>query len=78
MSSGWAIPAAIVMCESKGTNEAPNSAGAAGYYQIIPSTWSSHGGRPPDDASKHSKAEQDAVARRIWDEGGPGEWVCKA
>lgn len=74
----WVIPEAIVICESKGVNLAPNSAGAAGYYQIIPSTWASHGGSQPFDASQHSKAEQDRVAARIWAEGGPGEWVCKA
>lgn len=75
--SGWAIPEYIVMCESKGTNEAPNGAGAAGYYQIIPSTWSAYGGSPPDDASQHSKDEQSAVAARIWDHGnGASQWVC--
>jgi hypothetical protein len=74
----WAIPEAIVMCESGGANLSPNSAGAAGYYQIIPGTWASHGGSTPDDASQHPKSEQDRVARRIWAEGGPGEWVCKA
>src|SRR5438105_15709029 len=29
----WAIPAAIVMCESGGRNLPPNGAGASGYYQ---------------------------------------------
>lgn len=74
----WVIPEAIVICESKGVNLPPNSASAAGYYQIIASTWRENGGSPPSDASQHSKAEQDAVAKRIWDTGGPGQWVCKA
>jgi muramidase (phage lysozyme) len=73
----WVIPEYIVICESKGRNEPPNSASAAGYYQIIASTWAAYGGSPPNDASQHSKAEQDAVARRIWDGGrGAGQWDC--
>jgi muramidase (phage lysozyme) len=72
------IPSAIVMCESKGTNERPNGASAAGYYQITSETWAEGGGSPPDDASQHSKAEQDAVAARLWAGGaGAGRWVCK-
>src|SRR5581483_4133232 len=46
-SGGWAIPYAIVLCESGGQNLPPNSAGASGYYQIIPSTWTSFGGSGP-------------------------------
>lgn len=72
------IPWYIVYCESKGTNEGPNGPlAAAGYYQIIPSTWAAYGGSPPNDASQHSKAEQDAVAARIWDGGkGASQWAC--
>jgi Transglycosylase-like domain len=78
-AEAWAIPEAIVMCESKDIDEPPNSAGASGYYQIIPSTWSAYGGSPPDNASEHSRAEQSAVAARIWDGGaGAGQWECKA
>lgn len=74
----WAIPAAIVMCESGGRDLPPNSAGASGYYQIIPSTWSAYGGSGPA-AYLASKSEQDAVAGRVWDGGnGAGQWVCKA
>ena len=47
-----------------------NSAGASGYYQIIPSTWKLFGGTGPA-AYLTSKAEQDAVASRIW-RGGAG------
>ena len=73
------IPEAIVMCESKGQNLAPNEASAAGYYQITEGTWPEGGGSPPDDASQHSKAEQDRVAARLWAGGsGAGRWVCKA
>ena len=46
-SGGWAIPYAIVLCESGGQNLPPNSAGASGYYQIIPSTWKLFGGTGP-------------------------------
>jgi septal ring factor EnvC (AmiA/AmiB activator) len=75
-SGGWAIPEAIVMCESGGQNLPPNSAGASGYYQILPSTWKLFGGTGPA-AYLASKAEQDAVASRIWNNGaGASNWVC--
>jgi peptidoglycan hydrolase CwlO-like protein len=75
-SGGWAIPYAIVLCESGGQNLPPNSAGASGYYQIIPSTWRLFGGTGPA-AYLASKAEQDAVASRIWNGGaGASNWVC--
>ncbi len=75
-SGGWAIPYAIVLCESGGQNLPPNSAGASGYYQIIPSTWRLFGGAGPA-AYLASKAEQDAVASRIWNGGaGASNWVC--
>jgi peptidoglycan hydrolase CwlO-like protein len=75
-SGGWAIPYAIVLCESGGQNLSPNSAGASGYYQILPSTWKLFGGTGPA-AYLASKAEQDAVASRIWAGGsGAHNWVC--
>jgi septal ring factor EnvC (AmiA/AmiB activator) len=75
-SGGWAIPYAIVLCESGGQNLPPNSAGASGYYQILASTWKLYGGTGPA-AYLASKAEQDAVASRIWDGGrGASAWVC--
>ncbi|MGO9823136.1 MAG: transglycosylase family protein, partial [Solirubrobacteraceae bacterium] len=75
-SGGWAIPYAIVLCESGGQNLPPNSAGASGYYQIIPSTWRLFGGTGPA-AYLASKAKQDAVATRIWNGGaGASNWVC--
>ena len=75
-SGGWAIPYAIVLCESGGQNLTPNSAGASGYYQIIASTWKLFGGTGPA-AYLASKAEQDAVASRIWRGGaGASNWVC--
>jgi peptidoglycan hydrolase CwlO-like protein len=73
--SGWAIPWAIVDCESGGQNFPPNSAGASGYYQIIPGTWQEYGGTGPA-AYLTSKAEQSVVAKRIWDGAGPGAWDC--
>ena len=75
-SGGWSIPYAIVLCESGGQNLPPNSAGASGYYQIIPGTWKLFGGTGPA-AYLASKAEQDAVASRIWRGGaGASNWVC--
>jgi septal ring factor EnvC (AmiA/AmiB activator) len=75
-SGGWAIPYAIVLCESGGQNLTPNSAGASGYYQILPSTWKLFGGTGPA-AYLASKSEQDAVASRIWNGGaGASNWVC--
>ncbi|MBV8430717.1 MAG: transglycosylase family protein [Solirubrobacterales bacterium] len=75
-SGGWAIPYQIVLCESGGQNLPPNSAGASGYYQIMPATWRLFGGTGPA-AYLASKSEQDAVAGRIW-RGGAGwsNWVC--
>jgi septal ring factor EnvC (AmiA/AmiB activator) len=75
-SGGWVIPYAIVLCESGGQNLPPNSAGASGYYQIMPATWRLFGGTGPA-AYLASKAEQDAVASRIWNGGaGASNWVC--
>jgi chromosome segregation ATPase len=75
-SGGWAIPYAIVLCESGGQNLPPNSAGASGYYQIIPSTWTGFGGSGPA-AYLASKAEQDSVAARIYRGGaGVSNWDC--
>jgi peptidoglycan hydrolase CwlO-like protein len=75
-SGGWAIPEPIVMCESGGQNLPPNSAGASGYYQIIPGTWRLFGGSGPA-AWLAPLAEQSAVAARIWNGGaGASNWVC--
>ena len=75
-SGGWAIPYAIVLCESGGQNLTPNYAGASGYYQIMPATWKLFGGAGPA-AYMASKGEQDAVASRIWNGGaGASNWVC--
>jgi hypothetical protein len=75
-SGGWAIPYAIVLCESGGQNLPPNGAGASGYYQILATTWKLYGGSGPA-AYLASKSEQDAVAARIWNGGaGASQWVC--
>ncbi len=77
-SGGWAIPYAIVLCESGGQDLPPNRAGASGYYQIIPSTWHDFGGAGPA-AYLAPKSEQDAVAARIWNNGaGASNWACSA
>ena len=74
-SNGWAIPAAIVLCESGGQNLPPNSAGASGYYQILPSTWKQYGGTG-SAAYRAPQSEQNAVAQRIWSQAGASSWVC--
>jgi peptidoglycan hydrolase CwlO-like protein len=75
-TGGWAIPWEIVQCESGGQNLPPNSAGASGYYQFMPATWKGLGGTGPH-AYLRPKAEQDALAARLWDGGrGAHNWVC--
>jgi peptidoglycan hydrolase CwlO-like protein len=75
---GWAIPWAIVQCESGGVNHRPNSAGASGYYQFIPQTWQAMGGSTPH-AYQASRAEQDRLASKLWAGGsGAGNWDCAA
>jgi septal ring factor EnvC (AmiA/AmiB activator) len=71
----WAIPQAIVMCESGGNFGAINpSSGAGGAYQILPSTWQMYGGRgAPQNASP---AEQHRIASQIWSDSGSAAWVC--
>ena len=74
----WAIPYAIVECESGGQNLPPNSAGASGYYQFIVSTWRGLGGSTRH-AYQAPKAEQDRLAARLWDGGrGARNWDCAA
>ena len=71
----YAIPTYIVMCESGGNYSALNpSSGAGGAYQIIPSTWEAYGGTGLPHLAP--KAEQDRIARLIWENDGPGAWVC--
>jgi septal ring factor EnvC (AmiA/AmiB activator) len=71
----WAIPSAIVNCESGGNWSAVNSSsGAGGAYQILPSTWRLYGGAGlPQDASP---GEQSRIAAQIWADSGPGAWEC--
>jgi peptidoglycan hydrolase CwlO-like protein len=71
----WAIPSAIVICESGGNYGALNpSSGAGGAYQILPSTWQLYGGNGlPQNASP---AEQDRIAAMIWADSGGSAWVC--
>ncbi len=65
-----------MQCESGGQNLPPNSAGASGYYQFLPSTWKGLGGKGPH-AYLRPKAEQDALASKLWDGGrGAHNWVC--
>jgi septal ring factor EnvC (AmiA/AmiB activator) len=74
----WAIPWPIVQCESGGQNLPPNSAGASGFYQFLPSTWRGLGGSTPH-AHLAPKAEQDRLAARLWNGGaGAHNWVCAA
>jgi predicted nucleic acid-binding Zn-ribbon protein len=71
----WAIPEAIVMCESGGNFNAVNpSSGAGGAYQILPSTWRLYGGSgSPQDASP---SQQSQIASQIWADSGPSAWAC--
>lgn len=74
----WAIPWPVVQCESGGQNLPPNSATASGYYQIIDPTWQRMGGSTPH-AYQAPKAEQDRIARELWNGGGgAGNWDCAA
>jgi septal ring factor EnvC (AmiA/AmiB activator) len=82
MSSGpggpWAIPWAIVQCESGGQNLPPNSATASGYYQITDDTWHGLGGST-HHAYQAPKSEQDRRAAQLWNGGaGASNWVCAA
>jgi septal ring factor EnvC (AmiA/AmiB activator) len=75
-SGPWAIPWPIVQCESGGQNLPPNSAGASGYYQMMPATWRGLGGSTPH-AYQAPKAEQDRLAATLWAGGaGARNWVC--
>jgi Transglycosylase-like domain len=76
--SGWAIPSSVVQCESGGQNQPPNSAGASGYYQIIPSTWQAYGGGSyAPSAYQATPQEQATVASKIWNGGsGASQWTC--
>jgi hypothetical protein len=72
----WAIPWPIVQCESGGQNLPPNSAGASGYYQMLPETWKGLGGST-EHAYQAPKAEQDRLAAALWAGGsGARNWVC--
>lgn len=74
----WAIPYAIVECESGGQDLPPNSATASGYYQFLDATWKGLGGSTKH-AYQASKAEQDRLAARLWAGGaGAGNWDCAA
>jgi septal ring factor EnvC (AmiA/AmiB activator) len=71
----FAIPQAIVMCESGGNFNAVNpSSGAGGAYQILPSTWRLYGGSgAPQSASPQ---QQSQIASQIWSDSGPSAWEC--
>ena len=71
----YAIPNSVVTCESGGQNLTPNSAGASGYYQILPSTWNGYGGY--NQAFQAPKSLQDQRASQLWNGGsGASNWVC--
>jgi len=75
-SNGWAIPEAIVMCESGGNYSAENpTSSASGAYQIIDGTWGGYGGY--SHASDAPPSVQDERAAQIYAGGaGRGHWVC--
>jgi len=71
----WAIPQAVVMCESGGNFDAVNpSSGAGGAYQILPSTWRLYGGSGSPQAA--SPQEQSRIAAQIWQDSGSSAWEC--
>ncbi len=72
-SAGWAIPFAVVNCESSGQNQPPNSASASGYYQITAGTWAGFGGYPA--AYLAPKSVQDAKAAQLLATRGLEPWV---
>lgn len=74
-TGGFSIPTYIVMCESGGNYHALNpSTGAGGAYQIEPGTWRAYGGTgSPQNAPK---AEQDAIALKIYQAEGSSPWSC--
>jgi hypothetical protein len=71
----WAIPTAVVMCESKGRWDAENASGAAGPYQLMPEHF---GG---ESALNQSRQAQHDMAAYLWNGGvntksglGPQNW----
>jgi transglycosylase-like protein/putative Flp pilus-assembly TadE/G-like protein len=72
-SAGWAIPWAVVNCESGGRNTSPNSASASGFYQITAGTWGGFGGYPA--AYLAPKSVQDAKALELYKTRGLHPWV---
>jgi Transglycosylase-like domain/Putative peptidoglycan binding domain len=73
---GYSIPSSIVQCESGGNYQAVNpSTGAGGAYQIMPSTWRAYGGTGSPQSAP--KAEQDAIASKIYQSSGGSQWSCK-
>jgi len=72
----WAIPWAVVLCESGGQNLPPNGATASGYYQMTDATWHSLGGTT-QHAYQAPKRLQDRLAAKLWSGGsGASNWVC--
>ena len=74
---GFAIPKAIVMCESGGNYGALNpSSGAGGAYQFLPETYKGLGGQA-EAPHLAPKSEQDRLAAKLWADGqGRGNWEC--
>jgi hypothetical protein len=69
----WAIPCAIVACESRFSWGAYNSSGAAGPYQEMPEY-----GRPWPVRTAADQLEHHRIAARLWSGGaGASNWVCK-
>lgn len=74
-NGGYAIPAAIVLCESGGNYSAVNpQSGAGGAYQILPSTWQAYGGHGSPQSAP--KVEQDRIAVQIYARQGRSAWTC--
>ena len=66
-----------MQCESGGQNLPPNSAGASGYYQMLPVDLEGASAARRRTPTRRPKAEQDRLAAQLWAGGaGARNWVC--
>jgi len=67
----WAVPYAIVFCESRGLWSAYNPSGAAGPYQLL-----GHGAPYPADTWREKMANHRIAAELYAGGAGASAWVC--
>ncbi|ADB49876.1 lytic murein transglycosylase [Conexibacter woesei] len=77
-ADGWSYLAAINKVETDfGTNLNVSSAGAQGWMQFMPPTWSAYGVDGDDDGDRDPMDPEDAIhgaARYLRASGAPGDW----